>query len=143
MHTDKAGIYVDAHKLRRVLYQALFDMDKRDRVVFGERAMTELGEFIAAFAMAYDFPEERNYYIRKMCAVFSVLLIDLRIMAELNVYRGAKNSSGDVIVKGEIFELVGRIDLGISKWRSSIKGKSAGEPVCANTDKIKGDSTLI
>ena len=100
MHTDKAGIYVDAHKLRRVLYQALFDMDKRDRVVFGERAMTELGEFIAAFAMAYDFPEERDYYIRKMCAVFSVLLIDLRIMAELNVYRGAKNSSGDVIVKG-------------------------------------------
>lgn len=45
--------------------------------------MTELGEFIAAFAMAYDFPEERDYYIRKMCAVFSVLLIDLRIMAEL------------------------------------------------------------
>ena len=66
MHTDKAGIYVDAHKLRRVLYQALFDMDKRDRVVFGERAMTELGEFIAAFAMAYDFPEERDYYIRKI-----------------------------------------------------------------------------
>lgn len=27
MHTDKAGIYVDAHKLRRVLYQALFDKE--------------------------------------------------------------------------------------------------------------------
>lgn len=48
-------------------------------------------------------------------------------MAELNVYKGAKNSSGDVIVKGEIFELVGRIDIGISKWRNSIKGKSIGD----------------
>lgn len=127
MQVDKAGIYVDATLLRKVLYQALYDMTKMDRMIYGERAMVELGEFISAFAMAYDFPEERDYYIRKMCAVFSVLLVDLRIMAELNVYKGAKNSSGDVIVKREIFELVGRIDIGISKWRNSIKGKSIGD----------------
>lgn len=127
MQVDKAGIYVDATLLRKVLYQALYDMTKMDRMIYGERVMVELGEFISAFAMAYDFPEERDYYIRKMCAVFSVLLVDLRIMAELNVYKGAKNSSGDVIVKGEIFELVGRIDIGISKWRNSIKGKSIGD----------------
>lgn len=123
MQTDKASIFVDAQNLRRLFYEALKDMSKGDRVMFGERTMCEIGDFIASFVMAYDFPDERNYYIRKMVAQFAVVRLDLEAMAELNIYKGKLNKYGDPVVKGEIFECVGRIDMGISKWRNSLKGK--------------------
>ena len=118
MKTDKAGIYVDCYNLRKKFYQATYEMTHKDRVIIAEKALKDLDQVISSFVMGYEFQEERMYYIKKMSAHFEVLKMDLRIMAEENVFKGKKNKTGEyVLVEREIFELVARIDDGIGKWR--------------------------
>ncbi len=126
MKTDKAGIYVDCYNLRKKLYQATYEMTHKDRVIIAEKALKDLDQVISSFVMGYEFQEERTYYIKKMSAHFEVLKMDLRIMAEENVFKGKKNKTGEyVLVEREIFEFVARIDDGIGKWRRSYLQKGA------------------
>jgi len=128
MKTDKAGIYVDLYNLRKVLKRAQYTMTKADRIVYGTPVLEKNGEVLADFVLAYDFEDEREKYIRKMCADFEVLKLDLRILAEDNVIKCPDPQNAlakPETIKIEIFELVARIDEGIMKWRNSIKGKTA------------------
>ena len=128
MKISKTGIYVDGYELRKVLKRAQFAMTKADRIIYGTPILQECGEFLAAFVMAYDFPEERAYYIKKMCSAFEVMKMDLRIIVEDNILKcGSQNDVGmsTDALKIHIFELIGKIDDGVGKWRSSVKGKMA------------------
>ena len=128
MKIDKTGIYIDAYNLRKLLKRAQFTMTKADRVVYGTPLLQACAAFLADFVMAYDFPDERSHYIRKMCADFEVLKIDLRIIVEDNVIKQTDKENAQMspdAYKVRIFELVGRMDDGITKWRNSTKGKTA------------------
>lgn len=84
---DKAGIYVDLYNMRKLLKRAQFAMSKADRIIYGTPVLVKNGEVLADFVLAYDFADERDKYIRKMCADFEVLKLDLRIIAEDNVLK--------------------------------------------------------
>jgi|BioPla2DNA2_1021312.scaffolds.fasta_scaffold26188_2 hypothetical protein len=125
---DKAGIYVDLYNMRKLLKRAQFAMSKADRIIYGTPVLVKNGEVLADFVLAYDFADERDKYIRKMCADFEVLKLDLRIIAEDNVLKCPDPENARMkpeTLKIEIFELVARIDEGITKWRKSVKGKIA------------------
>ena len=127
MKVEKAGIYVDAYELRKVLKSAQFLMTKAERIVYGTPVLSECAQFMSDFVMAYEFEEERTYYFKKMSASFEVMKSDLRIIAECHVLKGTSSDHAEMkadtmIVR--IFELVGRIDDGISKWKRSALGKT-------------------
>jgi len=135
MKTDKAGIYVDGYKLRKLLKRAQYTMTKADRIIYGTPVLKACGDFITDFVFAYDFKEERDYYIRKMCADFEILKIDLRIIAEDNVLKCPDPANALMSPDGfkiQIFELIARIDDGILKWRKSIE-KEKGKTDAAKT----------
>ena len=128
MKVDKTGIYVDLYELRKLLKRAQYTMTKADRIIYGTPVLKENGDVLADFVMAYDFPDEREKYIRKMCASFEVMKFDLRIIAEDNVLKCPDPENAQMkpeTFKILFFELVARIDEGITKWRNSLKGKTA------------------
>lgn len=130
MKTDKAGIYVDLYNLRKLLKRAQYVMTKADRIIYGTPALKECADTLADFVMAYDFAEERIRYIHKMCADFEVLKTDLRIIAEDNILKCPDPQNAGMrpeAFKLLIFDLVARIDEGMTKWRNSLKGKSAAD----------------
>lgn len=127
MKVDKAGIYVDLYELRKLLKRAQYVMTKTDRIIYGTPVLKENIDTLADFVRAYDFEEERDYYIRKMCADFEALKIDLRIIVEDNVLKCPDPLNAHMkpeSFKKLIFEYVARIDEGITKWRNSLKGKT-------------------
>ena len=131
MKVDKAGIYVDAYQLRKLLKRAQYVMTKTDRVIYGTPVLKEVGDVLADFVIAYDFPEERQKYLHKLYADFEVLKLDLRIIAEDNVLKCPDPLNAGMKPEGfkiQIFELVARIDEGITKWKSSLdRGKTGAE----------------
>ena len=127
---DKAGIYVDLNEMRKLLKRAQYVMTKADRIIYGTPVLEKNGEVLADFVLAYDFPDERDKNIRKMCADFEVLKLDLRIIAEDNVLKCPDPQNAQMrpdTFKILIFDLLGRVDEGITKWRNSLKGKTAAD----------------
>lgn len=119
---------MDLYNMRKLLKRAQFAMSKADRIIYGTPVLVKNGEVLADFVLAYDFADERDKYIRKMCADFEVLKLDLRIIAEDNVLKCPDPENARMkpeTLKIEIFELIARIDEGITKWRKSVKGKIA------------------
>ena len=123
--TDKAGIYVDLYTLRKLFFQSTFSMTRRDRMIYAEPTLRNIGDCIAAFVMGYEFPDEREKYIKKLTACFTIVQTDLRIMAETGVFKGQRSKEkGYVLMEREIYDYVSRIDEGIVKWRNAYIGQS-------------------
>jgi len=132
MKQDKAGVYVDAKKLRRCLHAAQFCMTKADRIIYSTPALIACGDIIGYFQLAYDIPEQREYYIHMFIKSFAVLRADIEEMFELEIIRPSSttaivmNDKEKESVNGRqlllrIIELLARIDEGINKWRLSLK----------------------
>lgn len=145
---DRASIYVDCKKLRRLLQKAQFCMEKADRIVYGTPVLEASGKIIGYFVLAYDIPEERNHYIRKFLANFHILRTDIETINELNAIRETKdthrlvkdrNSVGDVILKEnysgdkpssirqQTTELIARIEVGMEKWQAFLASEEKRE----------------
>ena len=133
MKQDKAGVYIDAKKLRRCLHAAQFCMTKADRIIYSTPALIACGEIIGYFQLAYDIPEYREYYIHMFIKAFAVLRSDIEEMFEMGIIRPSSttaivmNDHEKESVNGRqlllrIIELLGKIDEGINKWRLSLKG---------------------
>ena len=123
MDTSKSGIYVDGYELRRILKKAQFSMTKADRIIYGTPVLQECGEFLKNFVMAYDFKDEKLKYIRKMCASFEVLKLDLRIILQDNIIRSPGPHSSEMSPKEfkiKILEYIARIEKGVNKWKNSV-----------------------
>lgn len=135
MDREQTGIFVDGYNLLKALHTANIQLTVSERKEYGERAICQVEQFLEDFTMAYDFPEERGYYLRKMVARFSTAKITLRIMTESNIFKGAKNHKGEVAIKNQIFEYVAKIDTGICRWRKSFeKGKTGVSLASVKTD---------
>lgn len=58
---DKASIYVDAQQLLYTLYDAQFEMDKRDRPVLAVRLLDHTEQIIANFSLAFKSDDKLPY----------------------------------------------------------------------------------
>lgn len=109
---DKASIYVDAQLLLHELYDAQFEMDKRDRPVLAVRMLDHTERIIANFALAFE-SENKLQYIDAMLAEFEIVKVEIRFAFE----RFMIKSPGTV---NRITELIVRMEEGIAKWRSYV-----------------------
>ena len=122
MKSDRAGIFIDLKTLKRKLRLAQFCMTKADRIIYGTPALAACKAVLSHFGMAYDFPDEKDYYIRQFVAEFTILRIDIEELFEENVIKATNPEAigGRVInpdaLKNEMVDLLGRIDEGVSKY---------------------------
>lgn len=123
-------------KLRRMLYQAQFNMMKADRMIYGTPLMEYCGKAIAAFILAFTVKEKRVEYLEECIGYFSILRTDLEFCAMENIVKYPKrkeklDKDGKPIPwenkedavnsqKIELFHLVGKIDSDMCKWRASL-----------------------
>ena len=66
MKTDKSGIYIDLYTLIKHLKEIQYFIGKAERIIYGTPCITAAEKAMADFVMAYNFPDERDFYIRKL-----------------------------------------------------------------------------
>ena len=106
---DKASIYVDAQQLLYTLYDAQFEMDKRDRPVLAVRLLDHTEQIIANFSLAFK-SDDKLPYVDTMLAEFEIVKVELRFAIEKNIIKSPSTIN-------RITELVVRMEEGIAKWR--------------------------
>ena len=109
---DKASIYVDAQQLLYTLYDAQFEMDKRDRPVLAVRLLDHTEQIIANFSLAFK-SDDKLPYVDTMLAEFEIVKVELRFAIEKNIIKSPSTIN-------RITELVVRMEEGIAKWRSYV-----------------------
>ncbi len=130
MKTDKLGIYVDTHNLRRELYKAMMEMTKAHRVIIGDKMIQRSGEMISHIAMANNLLDSRLKYIDTFIAEFEALKDDLRICMEDSIITND-------YTKLRIFEIVAKIDEGVGKWRNYTLSRHEQAQNACQSDAIK------
>lgn len=146
MKSDKAGIFIDLKALKRKLRLAQFCMTKADRIIYGTPVLASCKAVLAHFVMAYDFPDERDYYIRQFVAEFTNLRIDIEELFEENVIKavnpdaiGGRRINPDTL-KNEMVDLLGRIDEGIGKYA---RANDQARSVSAWRERVVGLLSII
>lgn len=137
MQLHESSIYIGLKRLRRKLYQAQFLMDKANRIIYGTPLMTQCGDALKYYILAFDTKAKKAEYMDECMARFAVLREDLDFVNEQDIIHYVKrkpktsNPSPDEYVnaeKLELFEIVGRLDSDMCKYRASlIKGKTIVE----------------
>lgn|SRR5574344_239407 len=135
---DKTGIYVDCKKLRRLIQRSQKCMTKADRIIYGTPMLEMCGRVLSDFILAYDFEDERSYYIKKFLSEFYVLKLDIETINEFGILKTTKDSNGEDLytkegkrliklggedsnlLRREMTEIVARLDEGMKRWRSSL-----------------------
>lgn len=128
---EDSGVYIDSYELAKVIYHAIFEFPKKDRVVIGDRLMSLAFAMVSDVAMAYRFMERRVEYIDSFIGRYEQLKCGLRMAADLKMLKPKRQIASYVCIE--------RIDEGISKWR-----KSAVSSVHAPTDSndVRGHDPL-
>lgn len=135
MTLKESSIYVRLRRLRKLLYQAQFLMNKADRIVYGTPLMQASAETMKNYVLAFTIKEEKLEYINRAIGWYSVLRTDLDFCVEENLIHYAKRKPkvGEAMTaedyvsskKVELFEIVARIDDEMLKYRASLaKGKT-------------------
>ena len=109
---------------------------KANRVIYGTPLMESCGKSIASFVLAFTVPEKRVMYLEECIGYFSVLRTDLEFCVKERIIQFKKRHNGvdengkpiqfeqkeDRISSEEIeiFNLVGKIDGDMCRWRASL-----------------------
>lgn len=70
-------------------------MTKSDRIIYGTPALERCGQILADFILAYDFEDERAYYIKKFLAEFYILKLDIETLNEFGIIKTTKDTDGE------------------------------------------------
>lgn len=142
MTLTESSIYISLKRLRRLLYSAQFSMTKGNRIVYGSPIMENIGKAISSFVLAFTVMEKKLEYIEEAIGWFAVVRTDLEFCMDENIIHFQKRSvapqkdeNGNEIPidprdevssrKVEIFELIGKVDGDMCRWRSNLaKGKT-------------------
>lgn len=144
MTLTESSIYISLKRLRRLLYSAQFGMTKANRIVYGTPIMENIGNAIASYVLAFTVMEKKMEYIEEAIGWFVVVRTDLEFCMDENIIHFQKRSvvpqrdeNGNELPidprdevssrKVEIFELIGKIDGEMCRWRSSL---ARGKTVC-------------
>ena len=113
--SEQPQIILDAEAIYGLLIRAEVMMSKVDRVRYANRAIEQILDVIREFVLAYDFVDDREMHLKRMCANVAVFLRTMRIMAErflssVNSYLGILKHRNDY---GKIRSLVEEVS---PKW---------------------------
>lgn len=104
-------------------------MSKVDRIRYCNRAIDQILDVIKEFALAYDFEEDREIHLKRMCANVAVFLMTMRKIGERNIIR-VKNpldTKTPDSIKLQLLEHIGKLDEGTTRWKNSIiKSRNKG-----------------
>ncbi|MCI2061066.1 MAG: hypothetical protein LKJ87_09475 [Bacteroidales bacterium] len=112
----------DADEIYGLLLQADTMMTKVDKIRYNNRAIGQILDVIKEFTLAYDFEEDREIHLKRMCANVAVFLLTMRKIGERNVIR-VKNpldTSSPDSIKLQLIEHIGKLDEGATRWKNSI-----------------------
>lgn len=114
-------IYKDAGDLRYLLGKVLLMMTKANRIEVGSRVYANCGELIQCFVMAYEYEDERMRYMRKLEAIFHLLVIDIRIICNngLLISPHPDTKEKPHVISLLITEKIAAIDKGIQRWKAT------------------------
>ena len=135
MTLKESSIYVGLRRLRKVLYEAQFLMNKSDRMIYGTPLIKEPGAAMRNYILAFTIKEEKLKYLDLAIGWYAVLRNDLDFCVEENLihYAKRKPKAGEMITpesyvsskKVELFMIVAKIDSELLKYRASLaKGKT-------------------
>lgn len=113
---DKSSILADVKNLLVVLYPAIYDMPKIERMEGAPAQMKHsCMEMIKYFSIAKECPEVRTAYIQHMIGEFGILTATFEIAIETGLFTTNK--------KLAVANLLERIKEGIVKWRNATRSK--------------------
>ncbi len=123
------SIRIDAGKLLDLLLRAEIMMTAVDRRRYCDRAINAIQDVIRDFSLAYDFEDERLYYLKKMWGDIAVFLQLMRTIGERNCIRikPQHETMTPDQMKIELYNAVASLDEGATKWKKSVtrnKGKT-------------------
>ena len=130
--SEQPQIIIDAMALYGLLLRAEMMMTKVDRMRYANRAIEQILDVIREFYLAYDFEDDREIHLKRMCANIGVFLMTMRIIAERNVICVTPKENSDFAtpdgIKRQIVEHLAKLDEGATKWRKSfMKSKTRGK----------------
>ena len=101
-------------------------MTKVDRIRYGNRAVEQILDVIKEFTLAYDFEDDREIHLKRMCANVAVFIRTMRIIGERNVIcvKNPLEAMKPDTVKIQIIEHLAKLDEGVTRWKKSITAKS-------------------
>lgn len=132
---EQPQIIIDAEALYGLLILAEMMMTKVDRVRYANRAIEQILDVIREFMLAYDFEDDREIHLKRMCANTAVFIRTMRIIAARNVIcipAKYEPMTPDQI-KHEMMEHLAKLDEGITKWRKSFMKKQ----------RVKGTTGIV
>lgn len=122
---EQPQIIIDAEALYDLLLRAEMMMNKVDRMRYANRAIEQILDVIREFMLAYDFEDDREIHLKRMCAHTAVFIRTMRIIAKRNIIcipAKYEPMTPDQI-KHEMMEHLAKLDEGITKWRKSFMKK--------------------
>ena len=121
---EDTGIYVDTYELFKAVHSVIYDFQKKDRVVLGDKIHDKASSMIAHAGMAYKLADRRKDEIDLFICDFEILKAYLRLAIDLKHLLPANQV--------KIFSYIQRIDEGIMKWRKSVMSKIQASKVSNN-----------
>ena len=104
-------------------------MTKVDKIRYNNRAVDQILDVIKEFVLAYDFEDDREIHLKRMCANVTVFIRTMRLINDRNiihVFNPLETEKPDS-VKMKIMEHLGKLDEGVTRWKNSIiKSRNKG-----------------
>lgn len=125
MQIAESSIFVGLKRLRNLMYQCQFLMQKADRIIYGTPLMAASGKAIAAFVLAFTVSSKRLEYLEEAMGHFYVLKTDIELCVMQNIIHFKKRDGDggekyESSKKIELLKLVAQIDNDMCKWRASL-----------------------
>ena len=125
MQITESSIFVGLKRLRNLMYQCQFLMQKADRIIYGTPLMAASGKAIAAFVLAFTVSSKRLEYLEEAMGHFYVLKTDIEFCVMQNIIHFKKRDGDggekyESSKKIELLKLVAQIDNDMCKWRASL-----------------------
>lgn len=123
MTLNQASIYINLKKLRFLIYDAQFLMNKIDRVIAGNNMLKELGEALASFILAFEYQDNRIANIDECLAHFHIFRADYEYCLSKNIIKYKHREDGADSRKVEVLKIIASISDDIVKYRNSLKSR--------------------
>lgn len=92
----------DAEELYGLLLTAETMMTKVDKIRYNNRAVDQILDVIKEFVLAYDFEDDREIHLKRMCANVAVFIRTMRNINDRNIISSSIKTKGRKMTRQEI-----------------------------------------